>query len=93
MMATLLARQLPLEVVRGLTSSTDSANIVVHLVTRSEFSLKTNVVVGEFAHLSVVDTDYLGFLVAAEAQVTSGEVVHGPEDDSLHHDNDQESII
>lgn len=47
----------------------------------SDFLLKTNIVVCEFAHLSVVDTENLSLLRCAKAE--TGDEVHDPQDDRL----------
>ena len=45
------------------------------------FRVEANVVVGEFAHLTLVEADYLRVFVNAEAQ--EGDEMHGPQDHRL----------
>jgi len=52
----------------------------------ANLGLKTHIVVCELAHFSIIDTDDLGFFVAAETEVAAREVVHEPENDSGHNE-------
>lgn len=50
----------------------------------AQLSLDTDIIVRELAHLSIVDTEDLGSLIATETH--AGDEVHDPEDDGGHHE-------
>ena len=58
----------------GFTSST-GVDAVANLL------LEANIVVGELAHIGIIDTKNLGLLRSTEAETR--DEMHGPEDDSL----------
>jgi len=47
----------------------------------SNFLLQTNIIVSEFTHLGVIDTENFGLLRSSEAEARNE--VHDPEDPSL----------
>ena len=54
------------------------------VVVMPDLRFETDIVVREFAHLRIVDTDNLRFLIASKAEGPPGEVMHCPKYDRLH---------
>ena len=66
-------------------SATDSWDIAMGMCIVVELvrvaGIDANIVVSEFAHLCIVDTENFRFLIGAQAE--TGDVMHNPEDDGL----------
>ena len=63
----------------GFTVSASRTGVV--LVLGDQLRLNPDVVVGEFAHLGIVDTNNLGFFVATKTEERN--VVHDPQNNGL----------
>lgn len=82
-LALVLAGEFPGTFVMGFTSAACGTDVVMELMARTELRLETNIIIRELAHLGIIDTDDLSFLVAAKAEIAAREVVHKPADDGL----------